>query len=118
MLEFNNMIEEYKFGSIVINGNSYDHDVEVRFDGKVFQWKRGEGHLVHVNDVKRALLAEPDLIIFGIGQKGGIEVSKEVKEEIENQGIDLEIFKTAQAVKEFNKAFEDKKAIALLHLTC
>ncbi len=118
MLEFNNMIEEYKFGSIVINGNSYDYDVEVRFDDKVFEWRRGESHLVHINDIKRALLAEPDLIIFGTGQTGGMEVSLEVREKIKNQGIALEIFKTAKAVKEFNKAVKNRKAIGLFHLTC
>jgi hypothetical protein len=49
------MIEEYKFGSITIDGKIYEYDVEVRWTGEVLKWWRGESHVVDLEDVKRAI---------------------------------------------------------------
>ncbi|GAH97601.1 unnamed protein product, partial [marine sediment metagenome] len=53
-------IEEYKFGSITINGKTYEYDVEVRWTGEVLKWWRGESHVVDVEDVKRAIEQNPE----------------------------------------------------------
>ena len=51
------MIEEYHFGSITIDGKTYNNDVEVRSmfsKTEVLDWQRDESHVIDVNAVKRA----------------------------------------------------------------
>ncbi len=132
------MIEEYKFGSIVINGKTYNHDVEVRWTskeqltqptrqaGKVLKWWRKEGHVIDVEDVRRAVEAVPDTIIIGTGESGIAQVTKEAQKFIKEKGIRLIIDLTEQATKTFNVINEESeeeegeqdKVIGLFHLTC
>ena len=110
------MINEYHFGSITIDGKTYTNDVEVRWDGKVLDWRRKESHTIDIEAVKRALEKNPEVIVIGTGESGMARVTDEAKEEIENRGIKLIIDKTGRAVKTFNK--ERTKVIGLFHLTC
>ncbi len=120
------MVEEYKFGSITIDGKTYNFDVEVRWTGEVLRWWRKEGHTIDVEDVERAVKQNPDTIILGTGAYGVCEVTKECKSFIEEQGIKLIIDKTEEAVKTFNIILEESKEeegkqnkiIGLFHLTC
>jgi len=113
------MIKEYHFGSITIDGERYDYDVEVRWTGEVLKWWRQESHVVDVEDVKRAVEENPEVIVIGTGESGMARVTNEAKEEIISKGIRLIIEKTGQAVKSFNEEEEKKrKVIGLFHLTC
>jgi len=120
------MIEEYKFGFIVIDGKTYEYDVEVRWTGEVLKWWRGESHIVDIEDVKRAIDQNPDLIVIGTGESGLAKVAERTKEEILSKGIGLIIDKTEEAVKTFNiqkreseeEEGRQKKVIGLFHLTC
>ena len=120
------MIEEYKFGSITVKGKTYEYDVEVRWTGEVLKWWRGESHIVDLEDVKRAIEQNPELIIVGTGESGLVKVTDKAKTEILSLGIGLIIDKTEEAVKTFNIQQEEseeeegkqKKAIGLFHLTC
>ena len=49
------MIGEYHFGSIAIDGKTYEYDVEVRWTGEVLEWWRGESHVIDIDDVKEQL---------------------------------------------------------------
>ncbi len=119
-------VEEYHFGFITIDGKNYTDDVEVRPSGEVLDWWRGESHLIDVEDVKRALTQNPEVIIIGTGESGLARVTEEAKKEIEEKGTKLIIDMTEEAVKTFNiikqesEAEEGKKTkvIGLFHLTC
>jgi len=120
------MIEEYHFGSITIDGKTYNHDVEVRWSGEVLSWWRKESHVIDIDDIKRAVEQNPDVIIIGTGESGIAEVTEEAKKEIKSKGIELIIDLTEEAVKTFNIIKEEsekeegkqKKVIGLFHLTC
>jgi len=113
------MIEEYHFGSLTINGKSYDYDVEVRWTDEVLKWWRQESHVIDVEDVKRAIEENPEVIVIGTGESGMAKVTNRAKEEILSRGIRLIIEKTPQAIKSFNQRKEEKKRIiGLFHLTC
>jgi len=120
------MIEEYHFGSITIDGEIYNHDVEVRWTGEVLPWRFRERHLIDVEEVKRAIEKNPDTIIIGTGESGLAQVTEETKEEIKSKGIELIIDLTEEAVKTFNiisgESIEEegkqRKVIGLFHLTC
>lgn len=127
------MVEEYHFGSITIDGKTYEHDVEVRCIPKpsgqaveVLKWWRKEGHLVDVDDLKRAITKNPEVIIIGTGHPGMAKVANEAQDFIRGKGIELIIDTTEEATKTFNiiceeseeEEGEQKKVIGLFHLTC
>jgi hypothetical protein len=121
MLKIVNMIENYHFGSITINGKTHNEDVEGRWNGEVLSWWRKTSHQVDFEDVKRAIKQDPEIIIIGIGASGVAEVSEKTKKEIEFNKIELIIDLTGEAVKTFNTIIEklpEKKIIGLFHLTC
>ncbi|RLG10689.1 hypothetical protein DRN73_07185 [Candidatus Pacearchaeota archaeon] len=119
------MIEEYHFGSITVNGKTYDQDIEVRWNGEVLPWWRKESHIFNLGDIQRALNQNPEIIIFGTGAYGVAKITEEAEKEIKLRGIKLIIDKTDEAVKTFNiikqkskEEGEEKKVIGLFHLTC
>jgi len=120
------MIEEYHFGSITIDGKTYNHDVEVLWTGEVLKWWRKESHIIDVEDIKRAVDQNPDTIILGTGAYGVAKVTAKTQRFITEKGIKLIIDKTEEATKTFNiicqeskeETGEQNKVIGLFHLTC
>lgn len=118
------MIDNYEFGKITINGETYDHDVEVRWDGEVLEWWRDEGHVFAVEDLERAIEQDPDALVLGTGVRGAADVPKETRTFIKEKDIKLVIDKTKPAIKSFELLAEEanesapKKVIGLFHLTC
>ena len=64
------MIQEYRFGLIVIDGKTYNYDVEVRWTGNVLSWQRKESHVIDVEDAERAIEQNPEIVIIGTGESG------------------------------------------------
>ena len=120
------MINEYHFGSMTIDGKTYDYDVEVGWTGQVLKWWRKESHLVDVEDVKRAVEQNPETIVIGSGELGIVKVTDEAQRFIKEKGIRLIIDLTAPAIKTFNirkekpeeKEGKQQRVIGLFHLTC
>lgn len=120
------MIEEYRFGLIIIDGKKYENDVEVRWTDEVLSWKFGQRHTIDVEEVRKAIEQKPETIIIGIGKSGLANVAKEAQNFIRENGIELIIDKTEEAVKTFNVMNEEsleeegrqRKVIGLFHLTC
>lgn len=120
------MIEEYKFGSITIDGKPYEYDVEVRWTGEVLKWWRGESHVIDTEDVKRAAEQIPDTIVVGTGEAGAAKMTENAQKFIQERKIKLIVDKTQEAVKTFNiisgESEEEEggqnKIIGLFHLTC
>ncbi|MDI6703674.1 MAG: MTH938/NDUFAF3 family protein [bacterium] len=111
------MIEDYNFGQIKIDGKTYSHDVRIFRDG-VKSWWRVTGHRVVTRDIEEILKEKPEVVIFGTGAYGIVDVSQEVKDLLQKRGIRVIIEKTDKAVKEFNDLSKNKDVIAALHLTC
>lgn len=118
------MIDNYEFGQITIDGETYDHDVEVRWDGEVLEWWRDKGHVFAISDLKRAIQQKPDAIVLGTGANGRAEVPKETRSLIDKKNIKLIIDKTEPAVESFDTLIEKgneqapQKVVGLFHLTC
>jgi hypothetical protein len=112
---------DFSFGSIRINGTTYEHDVvidrgEVRKRQKKPSKKfRGEyGHT--------PLSIEEDIpwkcrrLVIGTGAHGSLPVMQDVKLEAERRKVELLILPTAKAVEELQKNAGQTNAI--LHVTC
>lgn len=120
------MIEEYRFGKIVIDGKTYKEDVEVHWTGEVLPFQFQQRHTFDIETVIRAVEYNPETIIIGTGESGLAQTTERVENFIKEKGIELIIDKTEEAVKTFNVMNEDsleeegrqRRVIGLFHLTC
>jgi len=111
------MIEDYKFGSIKIDGTIFEHDVMVYKD-EVKEWWREQGHNVDINDLKE-LPEGIEFFIMGNGHSSQCAFPDETKKYLESKGIEVIVEKTGEAYKTYNKLVEEGKNVAAgFHLTC
>src|SRR4030042_3017909 len=100
------MIDEYRPGSITIEGKIFTTDIETDWNGEIFQWNGHEGP-IQIEDVGRAVEKRPETIIVGAGQNGSKRLAEEEKSYMKGKGIELIVDKTEEAVKTFNILKED-----------
>ncbi|RMF90680.1 MAG: hypothetical protein D6733_03165 [Methanobacteriota archaeon] len=112
------MIDSYRFGRIVIDGEEYTSDVIVYQDRVDGGWWRREGHTLRKEDLKDVLEGSPRLLIIGTGAYGRMKVPDETRRFIESRGIELQILKTGEACEAYNRLPDKEGAVAALHLTC
>lgn len=113
------MIEEYEFGKIKIDGKKYDNDVIIFPDRVESNWWRKNGHNLCMEDLESVEDYGPDMLVIGKGASGLMSVSTGLIHNLEQQGIQVEVYKTRKAAEKFNKYLEeDKDAVGAFHLTC
>jgi hypothetical protein len=64
-------IERYEFGLIVIDGQSYHHDLLIWPGHFKDDWWRQEAHLLQLEDVAEALAAAPQVLVVARALRGG-----------------------------------------------
>jgi len=112
------MIEAYRFGSYIIDGQEYRWDIKI-FNKRVVPWEGREGHNIFVKDIEDILERKPAYIVIGTGASGLVKVDDEVKKIAEENNIRLIIEKTPVAVEEFNRLQKEGKDVcAIMHGTC
>ncbi len=116
-------IEDTKFGSITIDGKTYDHDVIIRLSGKVEKRRKklskekySTSHLVSKEEAKFVYEEGCDLLIVGAGQEGNVRLSPEASDYFDNKGCKVTMQATPEAIRSFNRSREKK--IGLMHVTC
>jgi len=113
------LIDEYSFGRIVIDGKTYRQDVIVYPDRVKPNWWRREGHSLCLEDLEEVLRDPPEVLVIGTGYVGLMKVPREVREKLEEMGIQVVVEKTGKAYRTFNKLLsEGRRVVAALHLTC
>ncbi len=110
-------IQDYSFGRIKIEGQTYTKDVIILPERVFSPWWRKEGHRLSMEDLSEALNARPEVLIIGRGYAGVMRVPDELVKALQERGIDVVVQKTRDAVKTFNN-IEGKRVAAALHLTC
>src|SRR5213594_31103 len=112
--------QKFAFGSIRIDGTTYEHDVVIdRGDVRKRKKKpskqfRGEFGHTPVS-VKEKIPWKCRRLVIGTGT-GALPVMQEVKREAKRRKIKLVILPTKQAIKELKQHPDDTNAI--LHVTC
>ena len=64
-------IDDYAFGRITIDGQSYTSDVIVLADGVRDGWWRKEGHSLAIEDLDAVAAAAPAVLVVGVVAKCG-----------------------------------------------
>ncbi len=116
-------IDRSEFGSITIDGETYDHDVMIRLSGEVSKRKKklskqqyGTSHVVSKMEAKAVFEKGCDLVIIGSGQEGNVHLSPEAEEYFAKKGCEVLLQPTQDAIRSFNRS--TKRKIALMHVTC
>jgi hypothetical protein len=112
------MIDSYRFGQIVIDGQTFTFDVIIYPDHIEANWWRKEGHKLQVEDIQNILKAKPDIVVVGTGAAGQMRVMPEAAKLLEDAGIKLIARQTGEAWKLYNELAQSAKVAAALHLTC
>ena len=112
--------EKFSFGSIRIDGVTYEHDVVIdrgevgkrkKKPSKKFRDSFGHTPL----SVKEEIPWKCRCLVIGTGT-GALPVMTEVKQEAKRRKIKLLILPTAKAIKALKKSPDESNAI--LHVTC
>jgi hypothetical protein len=116
-------IEATEFGSITIDGQTYDHDVIIRLSGKVEKRRKrlskqeyGTSHVISKAEAKFVFEDGCDLLIVGAGQQGNVRLSPEASAYFDKKRCRVLLEPTPEAIRAFNRSGERK--IALMHVTC
>lgn len=114
--------EGFSFGSIRIDGVTYDYDVAID-RGKVRKRKKKPSKAYRDSFGHTPLSVHEDIpwrcrrLIVGAGMHGSLPVMEDVKREAERRGVKLVVLPTAQAI-EMLKREDLHKTNAILHVTC
>jgi hypothetical protein len=111
-------IDDYSFGKIVIDGESYTSDVIIYPDRVDPSWWRKEGHYLQAEDLESIVAADPEILVIGTGNSGVMRVPRETVAFLESKGISVFVEKTGGAVGIFNKHQGSGKVVGAFHLTC
>jgi hypothetical protein len=113
--------EEFSFGTIRIDGTTYEHDVVVD-RGEILKRKKKASKRFREEYGHTPLSVEEKIpwkcrrLIVGTGAYGSLPVMKEVRLEAERRKVELLVLPTKEALEVLNKQPEDTNAI--LHVTC
>jgi hypothetical protein len=111
----------FSFGSIRIDGITYEHDVMID-RGQIRKRKKKLSKRFREEFGHTPLSAEEEIpwrcrrLVVGTGVYGRLPVMKEVQLEAERRKIELGILPTAQAIDALKQDLEEANAI--LHVTC
>ena len=116
-------IERTSFGSITIDGKTYEHDVIIRLSGEVVKRKKklskkyyGTSHVISKDEAEFVFEKGCEQIVLGSGQMGNVNLSPEAEAYFAKAGCKVILQPTPEAIGEFNKSRARK--VGLFHVTC
>jgi len=114
-------LRHFSFGTIEVDGATYDHDVvidrglvrsRVKGPSKKLRDRYGHTPLSIAEDIPW----DCETLVVGTGAAGALPVTDDVVREAERRGVRLVMAPTAEAIGELERA--DAATNAVLHLTC
>jgi hypothetical protein len=111
----------YSFGSIRVDGVTYDHDLIID-RGTIRKRKKAASRKFRGAYGHTPLSAAEDIpwrcrrLVVGTGAGGALPAMQQVRDEARRRKVDLVVLPTAEAIGALTKATADTNAI--LHLTC
>lgn len=116
-------IQNTTFGSITIEGKTFENDVIIRLSGEVKKRKKklsktiyGSSHTVSLEEAKHIFDKGTKQIVIGSGQYGALGLSDEAKKYFNNKNCTVNILPTPEAINAWNESKE--RTIAMFHVTC
>ncbi len=111
-------VDSYRFGRIVIDGQSYTSDVIILPNRVIPKWWRKEGHSLHVDDLKVVFEAAPQVLVIGQGAVSRMVIPDDTRQALEAAGMEVIALPTQEAIQTYNSLSQQRTVAAALHLTC
>jgi hypothetical protein len=111
----------FAFGSIEIDGTTYEHDVVID-GGRVRKRKKGPSKALRNEFGHTPLSAAEDIpwscrrLVVGIGADGALPIAADVWDEAKRRDVELVVAPTAEAIELLRAG--QPKTNAILHVTC
>lgn len=114
-------IDQFSFGSIRIDGTTYEHDVVIdrgrvskrrKQPSKMFRDSFGHTPL----SVQESIPWDCERLVVGTGAAGSLPIMDDVTAEADRRGVELVSLPTEDAIRALQD--QPKHANAILHLTC
>jgi hypothetical protein len=116
-------IENTTFGTITIDGKTYEHDVVIRLSGEVVKRKKklskkyyGTSHLISKDEAKFVFEKGCEQLVVGSGQMGNVHLSAEAEVYFAKKDCKVLLQPTPEAIHMFNRSHAKK--MGLFHVTC
>jgi hypothetical protein len=113
--------DRYSFGSITIDGVTYDHDVVINH-GEISKRKKGPSKALKSGFGHTPLSAEEAIpwncrkLVIGTGASGSLPVMDEVEQEAERRGVELVMVPTEEAIELLGG--DPPGTNGIIHVTC
>lgn len=115
--------EKTSFGMITIDGQTYNHDVLIRLDGKVTKRKKklskqvyGTSHILSLDEAHHIYEEGAETLIIGTGHYGLVNLSDEARHFFDAKNLKVVMEPTPKAIELWNGT--DGELIGLYHITC
>jgi hypothetical protein len=111
----------YSFGSVRVDGVTYDHDLIID-RGKIRKRKKAASKRFRAGYGHTPLSVAEDIpwrcrrLVIGTGAEGALPVMTQVRDEARRRKVDLVVLPTAEAIGVLTGTTKDTNAV--LHLTC
>ncbi|HSJ57141.1 MAG TPA: MTH938/NDUFAF3 family protein [Anaerolineae bacterium] len=116
-------IDGTSFGSVTIEGTTFDHDVIIRQDGTVKKRKKklssavyGTSHVISLDEARHVYQDGAERLILGAGQYGQVALSDEAADYLKERHCQVDLMPMGDAVQAWNQA--EGAVIGLFHVTC
>lgn len=117
-------IDSLSFGTITVDGRTFEHDVVILPDGNVIRRNKrlskrkfGSSHQLARAELKEYFSSSPpSLLIVGTGHFGILRFSDGAARFLDKHAIEAEFLPSPEAMRRFNEAPEGTAAI--VHVTC
>jgi hypothetical protein len=116
-------IDSTEFGSITVEGKTFEKDIIIRLDGEVRKRKKklskevyGTSHKISVEEARDVYEKGAEKLIIGTGQEDMVKLSDKAEAYFKKKGCETKLMPTPEAIKEWNET--EGKVIGLFHITC
>lgn len=116
-------IDHTSFGSITVDGVTYEHDIFITLSGKVKKRKKklskeiyGTSHKISEDEIRAVYQEGSKGIIIGSGQYGVAKLSDEALRFLNSNHCQVLLSPTPEAIYEWNS--KEGPWIGLFHITC
>ena len=111
------MIEYVSFGRLVFKGKVYRSDCIIKGHEINSRWWRKKGDKILYEDLEDVIKSNPEIIVIGRGFMNFLDIPESTIDKLRNDGIDVEVKDTMEAVNIYNDLDEgNKKVVGVFHL--
>jgi hypothetical protein len=116
-------ITQTQFGSITVDGTSFNHDILINLAGQIKKRKKklskqiyGTSHTLSLAEAEHVYQDGAQQIILGSGQFDQCRLSDEAESFFKQKDCEVNILPTPEAINAWNQA--QGQVIGLFHITC